>query len=206
MKPEDGRLIRARCDEVGLALTDEQVARLLSYGRWLIDEALPAGALGPGEAARVLERHVLDSVAFVLGWDSPPPELIDIGSGAGLPGIPLAVVWPGTRIVLLERSGRRARLLRRALRVLGLSDVDVEQGDAVDAAPGWPAAVMRGVLPPDRAVTTLDRLLAAHGRGAVAVGAGVGPPPSPASRTLQIVENHSTVLARTVRLLIMAPL
>lgn len=206
MKHEDARLVRARALELGLTLSSDQVGRLLSYGSWLVEEAIPAGALGPGEASRVLERHVLDALAFGLAWPVPPERVVDVGSGAGLPGIPLAVAWPRSDVVLLERSGRRARLLRRAIRVLGLPSATVAEGDVRSLDPDWPAAVMRGVLPPDQAVLALDRVLTPSGRAVLAMGAGGEAPSPPPGRSLHLLENRSTVLARTVRLLIMAPL
>lgn len=204
VKPE--ALIEARARELGLRLSPAQVDRLVGYAAWLVEEARPAGAIGPHEAPRVLERHVLDSLAVARGWPVPAGTMVDVGSGAGLPGIPLAVAWPGCQVVLLERSGRRARLLRRAVRILGLENASVEEGDARQVPGGWNGAVMRGVFPPDEAVVLLDRLLSSSGRAVLAVGSGAMPPPAPPGRTVTSIDDVSTVLARTVRLLIMAPL
>ena len=204
VKPE--ALIEARAAELGLRLSPAQVDRLIRFEGWLRDEALPAGAIGPHEGPRVLARHVLDSLAVCRGWEEPPASVVDVGSGAGLPGIPLAIVWPGCQVVLLERSGRRARLLRRAIRVLGLENALVEEGDVGSAPGGREAAVMRGVFPPEEAIPLLDGLLSPAGTAVVAVGPAAEPPPAPEGRRITVVDDESTVLARTARLLIMAPL
>jgi 16S rRNA (guanine527-N7)-methyltransferase len=119
-------------------------------------------------------RHILDSlaplghIAALLETADPksasdlPPVLADIGSGAGLPGIPLAICLPGVKLSLIERMGRRANFLRNTLAVLGLSSVTVEETEAERAAPGrFNAVVFRAFHPLERTLLdTLFRLLA----------------------------------------------
>ncbi|MDR3144996.1 MAG: class I SAM-dependent methyltransferase, partial [Treponema sp.] len=90
-----------------------------------------------------------------------PPSIADIGSGAGLPGIPLAAALPGYPFVLLERSGRRAAFLRNTLAVLGLSNAVVEETDMKRAAPErFGLVVFRAFRPLEPAgVKSLFRLL-----------------------------------------------
>jgi len=88
-------------------------------------------------------------------------SVIDVGSGVGLPGIPLAILWPDTTVRLVERSGRRARLLRRAVRILDLENAHVDEGDLGSLEPAaWEGVgvVMRAVFPPESALTTLQPL------------------------------------------------
>lgn len=129
-------------------------SKLARFRRFLEEEAIPAGGLGPAEAERLQNRHLHDSLGFSVAWhgESAPMHLVDVGSGAGLPGIPLAVLWPGCSVRLVERSGRRARLLRRAVRILGLDNVSVvESGvEEVDVDDFTDASiVMRAVFPPE---------------------------------------------------------
>jgi 16S rRNA (guanine527-N7)-methyltransferase len=103
------------------------------------------GLVGAKNREDLVVRHILDSlsalgiIARLLespGAASPAPPLIaDLGSGAGLPGIPLAAALPNYPFVLVERSGRRAGFLRNTLAVLGLSNAVVEEGDMEGAAP-----------------------------------------------------------------------
>lgn len=86
---------------------------------------------GPG----LIPRHILDSIAglpVIREWALREPdgglELADLGSGAGLPGIPLALTLPELRVMLVERSGRRAGFLRSTAAVLGLRNTRVVQG------------------------------------------------------------------------------
>ncbi len=85
--------------------------------------------------------------------------LIDVGSGAGLPGIPLAVVLPGWSVTLLERMARRAAFLRTCALLLRLPHVSVMQADFLDAAGAFDVVTFRAFAP-------LDRFLAeSSGRG-----------------------------------------
>ena len=185
---------------------------LLTFAEWLRTEGLAAGGLGPREGGDILGRHLADALAFAVGWRSlpAPPSLVDVGSGVGLPGIPLAVLWPQTRVTLVDRSGRRVRLARRAVRVLGLANVEVEQAEVAELpAEVWAAATMRAVLPPDQAVGQLLRLLAAGGRGVLALSRRQAPrqvPPVPEGWAAEVAELPSAVLDPPAWLLIMAPL
>lgn len=122
---------------------------LEKYADWLATEAIDAGGLGPGEGARVIERHVVDSLLFAGVW-SAPGDVLDVGSGVGLPGIPLAIVAPERQFVLLDRSGRRVELARRALRILGLENVAVLHGDLEGRDWSDSVVVSRASLSPER--------------------------------------------------------
>lgn len=172
-------------------------------------EAVVAGGIGPREAQRIWPRHLADSLAFARGWfrADPPLRLLDIGAGVGLPGIPLAILWPGTRVILLERSGRRVDLARRAVRRLRLANVEVRQADVVAEQTAWQAVVCRAVFPPGKAVGVVEGLLGENGTGVVglrgesnrqSIEAGIS-----ARYAVQLVEVPETVLDGSVSLLIM---
>ncbi|MDR0402815.1 MAG: 16S rRNA (guanine(527)-N(7))-methyltransferase RsmG [Treponema sp.] len=125
-------------------------------------------------------KHILDSLAplgHIVRLSGVPaaggpaflrPEfrIADAGSGAGLPGIPLAICLPGARISLIERAARRADFLRNAAAVLGLSNVTVEETEMEKAPPGrFDLVVFRAFRPLEQAVLKgLFRLLAPGGR------------------------------------------
>lgn len=148
----------------GLELDDVIIGRLLRYRDWLLDEAIPAGGLGPAEGDRLDRRHIGDSLLFAAHIDPTTEEVWDLGSGMGLPGIPLAIVLPQIRFVLLDRSSDRNRLMRRAIRILGLENAQVEQGDIESIHPSLPHIVTRAVLSPSRAAVVFHRLLSAGGQ------------------------------------------
>ncbi len=198
----------------GWSLSRQQGEALARYARWLRAEAIPAGALGPAEGARLWERHLGDALLFAVGWrgEAPPRTLLDAGSGVGLPGIPLAVLWGDTEVVLLDRSERRARLARRAVRSLRLPNVEVRRADLATVAPGWHGVVMRAVLSPPAALPAVARLLAAGGRAVVglsrrsppeAAAAGLGEWAQQPGTRVRVLEVPAVLLDAPAWLLIM---
>ncbi|MGH9168157.1 MAG: 16S rRNA (guanine(527)-N(7))-methyltransferase RsmG [Acidimicrobiia bacterium] len=179
MKHQAGlEVVRRAAGWAGVDISTEQEARLVRYADWLEEEAIPAGGLGPREAGRIWSRHLADSVTMAVAWRGsvPPSELLDVGSGAGLPGIPLAIVWPATWITLLDRGGRRIRLLRRGARILGLPNTLIEQGDVFSVADEWEAVAFRGAVTPPEAVGLSARLLPVGGTAVVALSRRAEPP------------------------------
>ena len=159
--------------EVTIAPPMEQ--QLARYAEWLRTEAVVAGGLGPHECDRIESRHLADSVCLAKVWaGSFPPRLVDVGSGVGLPGIPLAITHPQTQVTLLDRSGRRCQLLRRASRILRLANTEILQADADTIQRRWPWVVARAWTPPEQ-VDRYLRLLEPGGRAVIA-GSHVGRP------------------------------
>lgn len=114
-------------DWVGIAATDALLDNLEGYAALLVDEGIPAGVVGPNEQPRIWTRHIADSICFAA--PAIGTTWLDVGSGGGLPGLPLAMTHPSVSVTLLDRSGRRCDLVRRWVRVLGLDNVDVIQGE-----------------------------------------------------------------------------
>lgn len=78
------------------------------------------------DPAEMVTRHLLDSLALLPALDGLSiTRLLDVGSGAGLPGIPLALARPQWQVALLDSNGKKARFLRHAVRVLGLGNAEV---------------------------------------------------------------------------------
>jgi 16S rRNA (guanine527-N7)-methyltransferase len=169
-------IARRAAQWAGHPLDDDRLDRLSVYADWLVSEAIPAGGLGPREAERVWGRHVADSLVFASGWSEVPEELLDVGTGVGLPGIPLAILWPETRVTVLDRGGRRIRLLTRAVRVLGLENVVVAQGDVFDVADEWHGLVFRGSVRAPEAVGLTARLLGIPGVAVLGLSRRAEPP------------------------------
>lgn len=102
-------------------------------------------------------KHLLDSLAMAPAV-AALPTLADLGTGPGLPGIPLAIATPGLRVTLVESNGKKARFMREALRTLGLGNAEVAESriEALDR-PGQFAAITA------RALATLPQILALGG-------------------------------------------
>ncbi len=78
-------------------------------------------------------KHFLDSLSCVLAWKgTPPTHLIDVGTGAGFPGIPLKIIYPSMKLTLVESVGKKVTFCKHAVDVLGLEQVDVIQARAED--------------------------------------------------------------------------
>src|SRR6516164_1927210 len=98
------------------------------YAELLAGAGVERGLLGPREVDRLWDRHLLNSVAVQELLD-PGDRVVDIGSGAGLPGLPLAIARPDLEVVLLEPLLRRSDFLREVVVELGLA-VEVVRGRA----------------------------------------------------------------------------
>lgn len=135
------------------------------YAELLATRGIAEGLLGPREAPSIWRRHLLNCVA-IAPLVPAGSSLIDIGSGAGLPGIPLALARPDLTVVLLEPMARRARFLRECLAELGISGVCVVASRAQDASGyrGWAGiATARAVAPLSRLIPMALPLLRPDG-------------------------------------------
>ncbi|MDH6244384.1 16S rRNA (guanine(527)-N(7))-methyltransferase RsmG [Mycobacterium sp. OTB74] len=124
------------------------------YAEMLAGPGIERGLMGPSELSRLWERHILNSAA-IAELVSDGERVGDVGSGAGLPGIPVALARPEVRVVLIEPLLRRADFLREVVSELGL-DVTVLRGRAEDKP--VKAAVGELDVVTSRAVASLDKL------------------------------------------------
>jgi 16S rRNA (guanine527-N7)-methyltransferase len=199
-----------------LGLNAAHAPKLLDYlallVRWNATYNLTA-IRDPGE---MVTKHLLDSLAmhrFVDPLVASGGALADLGTGAGLPGIPLAIVKPGLRVTLVESAGKKARFMRQAIRELGLDGARVAESriEAVDE-PGAYAAITA------RALATIPLILELGGHlvaedGALLAMKGVHPadelaqlPPGwelresvPLAVPGLAAERHMVVVGRTPR-------
>ncbi len=137
------------------------------YANLLTGPGVERGLIGPREVDRIWDRHVLNSAAVgeLIEADA---RVVDIGSGAGLPGLPIAIARPDVRVALVEPMLRRTEFLTEAVAELGLS-VDVVRGRAEepgvrDAAGGADVAVSRAVASLDKLIRWSFPLLRPGGR------------------------------------------
>ena len=130
----------------GSALEAAQV-----FAGMLATRGVSHGLIGPHEVPRLWDRHLLNCAVVAELIDSKPATLVDIGSGAGLPGIVLAMLRPKLRVILLEPMERRCRFLTDCVAELGLDNASVLRTRAQDA-------VLRADVATARALAPLDRL------------------------------------------------
>lgn len=131
--------------------------RAVSYARLLAGTGVEHGVIGPGEVPRLWERHLLNC-AVIGELIGPGESVVDVGSGAGLPGIPLALARPDLRVTLVESVARRVAFLTLCRDTLELDTVTVLHGRAEDRDTRTLAAGADVVT--SRAVASLDRLAA----------------------------------------------
>ena len=115
----------AGISDLGLELDDAAIERLLAYVELLERWNAAYNLTAVRDPAEMVTRHLLDSLAILPHVQGA--TLADLGSGAGLPGIPLAIAAPEREILLVDSNGKKARFLREAVRRLGLARVRVAE-------------------------------------------------------------------------------
>ncbi len=144
--------------------------RLGAYIDLLEDVAIPRGFIASGDRGRLLDRHVLDALR-AAGALRGAETIADLGSGAGLPGIPLAIVRPDARFTLIESRRPRGAFLELAVERLRLDNVEVALARVEDLRDrSFDAATARAFAPVDRAWELGRRVLVAGGSLVVFAG------------------------------------
>ncbi len=138
----------------GSALSDAQ-----AFARMLASRGVEHGLIGPHEVPRLWDRHLLNCAVVAELIDSSARTLVDIGSGAGLPGVVLAMLCPELSVTLLEPMERRCRFLSDCVAELGLSNATVLRGRAEDTVLRADVATARAVAPLDRLAELAVRLV-----------------------------------------------
>ncbi len=140
-------LLEDGLNRMGLGDDPGRVAALVRYIKE-IEFWNPRYGLVNAQGDQLVTRHILDSLSGVAVLKSLSPlKIADIGSGAGLPGIPLAVYLPDTQFFLVERSGRRVSFLRNAVLALGLKNVTILNKDLEKLKQRFDAVTFRGFSP-----------------------------------------------------------
>jgi 16S rRNA (guanine527-N7)-methyltransferase len=114
-------------------LSEKHINALDAYERELLEwnQKFNLTAIRDAESIRV--KHFLDSFSCVLAWKSNAPKrMIDIGTGAGFPGIPLKILYPNMRLTLVESVGKKVAFCKHIVSLLGLEHVEVIHARAED--------------------------------------------------------------------------
>lgn len=147
-----------RDERASVALPDGAAAKLAAFEALVQRWNARSNLVARGDIAHLRERHTTDSLAL-LPWVAG--RLADVGAGAGLPGIPLAIARPGVPVVLIERSTRKCAFLRHAIVELDLPNVDVEACDVslYREPDAFDTVTVRAVAPPAQAWNLVRHLL-----------------------------------------------
>lgn len=180
-------------------LFGERLPRAVRYAQLLADTGVVRGLIGPQETERLWDRHLLNCA--VVGELVPEScRVLDVGSGAGLPGIPLALARPDLAVTLLEPMARRVAWLEEVVQEVGVP-VAVRRGRAEDPLirrelGGHDVVTARAVAPLGRLAGWVMPLLRPGGQLLALKGAGAG---DEVAREAEAVREAGSGAARLVR-------
>jgi 16S rRNA (guanine527-N7)-methyltransferase len=135
----DVSLLEDGARQLGIELSSEQIERFQRYMELLLDWSQRVSLTAVRDGEGIQRRHFLESIALLpvlaaQGLSLDGRTLVDVGSGAGVPGVPLKIMEPGLRVMLIEAKQRKSEFLRALLPGLGFDDVNVVTERAEDAA------------------------------------------------------------------------
>lgn len=187
---------------IGVHLDRARVRKLERYEGLLADRALGLGLIARSDAGRIHERHVIDSLRA-----APIPQagetVYDLGSGAGLPGVPVALARPDVAVGLIESRVRRAAFLELVQQELALENVTVIGARAEDLGERADVCLARAFAPLPGAWAVARELLGPAGRLVYFASREPRPEDIPAGAVLQAVV-HTPVLESSGPLVIIA--
>jgi 16S rRNA (guanine527-N7)-methyltransferase len=125
------KLIQEARQIFGIHLTGSQVVALMTYERELLEWSRKFNLTAIRDKEGIRTKHFLDSFSCVLAWkEKPPRSMIDVGTGAGFPGLVLKILYPSMRLTLVESVGKKANFCRHTVEALKLEEVEVITGRA----------------------------------------------------------------------------
>ena len=122
-------------EELQISLSEKQLLQFMTYYEMLIEWNQVMNLTAITDFDEVLKKHFIDSISLIKAHDvSLPVSVIDIGTGAGFPGIPLKIAFPNLKITLLDSLNKRVNFLQAVIDELQLEDIDAIHGRAEDFA------------------------------------------------------------------------
>lgn len=126
---------KRKASELGIELTEKQLQQFRQYYDMLIEKNKVMNLTAITEWEEVIDKHFIDSISLVKACDlSGEKYVLDLGCGAGFPGIPLKIAFPNLKIVLLDSLNKRILFLKDVIAELGLENIEALHGRAEDYA------------------------------------------------------------------------
>jgi len=127
------KLARDALQLFGISLSARQAAQLAAYERELLDWNQKFNLTAIRDVDGIRAKHFLDSMSCSLAWrEQAPRRLVDVGTGAGFPGIVLKILYPGMKLTLVESVGKKANFCNHIIQTLGMDGVEVLAARAED--------------------------------------------------------------------------
>ena len=124
-----------KCEKIGISLTENQINQFMTYYDLLIEWNSFMNLTAITDFDEVVVKHFVDSLAICQYVDFKDGDtLIDIGTGAGFPGIPLKILFPNLKVTLLDSLNKRIKFLNTVIDTLGLEHIETIHGRAEDFA------------------------------------------------------------------------
>ena len=126
------------CKALGVTLNNEQIRQFLKYYEMLVEWNGVMNLTAITEYDEVMKKHFVDSISLCKAYDvTQKKTVIDVGTGAGFPGLVLKIAFPNLQVTLLDSLNKRINFLNEVIATLGLTDVETIHGRAEDyAKPG----------------------------------------------------------------------
>ena len=155
---------------IGLVLSGQQIDLLLAYLALIQRWNKAYNLVGTSDSHELVQKHLLDSLVLVAYVNHS--SVLDVGSGAGLPGIPLAISLPDISFTLLDSNGKKARFMRQVVMELKLTNVDIVQIRVENYQPAVAPNIVlsRAFAPLDKALEMLSAVCAPQGQVQIMLG------------------------------------
>lgn len=164
---------------VGVPLVDDQASSLLEFETLLRDRAVELGMVAQSDSARIRERHILDSLRAAAVTLDSDLDALDIGTGAGLPGIPVAIARPALTVRLVEPRRTRVAFLELALERARIENAMILSATIESVGVAVDLCFARAFAPLEQAWAAARPRLRSGGRLVYFAGAGIERPDRP---------------------------
>lgn len=131
----DTSVLTEACEKIGVTLTDKQIEQFLTYYEYLVEKNKVMNLTAITEYEEVVLKHFVDSLSIVKAVDmSKSYKMLDLGTGAGFPGIPLKIAFPDLEVVLMDSLNKRIKFLEEVIEKLNLDKITAVHARAEEGA------------------------------------------------------------------------